>query len=148
VRHAKAGSRSDWSDDDVVRPLSKKGWAQARALAALIAPHQPVALLTSPYVRCQQTLEPLAEATSLQIVDHDALAEGSCFEDAIDLLHSVQDGTVLCSHGDVIPAAIDALVRRGLDVRDSPDLRKAATFVLHRDGDQFTFAHSWPPPGL
>jgi phosphohistidine phosphatase SixA len=148
VRHAKAGSRSDWNDDDVIRPLSKKGWAQARALAELISPHQPVALLSSPYLRCQQTLEPLADMLALPVTDHDSLTEGSRFEDAIELLHSVQDGTVLCSHGDIIPAVIDALVRRGMSLLSDPDLRKAATFVLHRDGNHFVSAHCWAPPGL
>jgi 8-oxo-dGTP diphosphatase len=147
VRHAKAGSRSDWVDDDVLRPLSKKGWAQARALVHLFTPHSPTALFTSPYVRCRQTLEPLAETLSLSITEHPALTEGAAYEDSLSLLCSVNDGTVLCSHGDVIPATIDALMRRGLHLTSTPDLRKAATFVLHRNGDEFIRADCWPPPG-
>jgi len=148
VRHAKAGSRSDWIDDDIIRPLSKKGWAQARALAQLLLAHSPNALLTSPYVRCRQTLEPLAELTSLPITEHVALIEGASFADTLSLLHEVEDGAVLCSHGDVIPATIDALIRRGLELKDEPDLRKAATFVLHRENNVFTTADCWSPPGI
>lgn len=148
VRHAKAGSRSDWHGDDLIRPLSKKGWAQSRALATRLAIHSPVALLSSRYVRCHQTLEPLAEMLKLPITEHDALTEGARFEDTLELLHDVSDLTVLCSHGDVIPATIAALVRRGMEVRDEPDWRKAATFVLYREGDQCVSAQCWPPPGI
>jgi phosphohistidine phosphatase SixA len=148
VRHAKAGSRSDWTGDDIIRPLSKKGWAQARALAQLLLTHSPKALLSSPYVRCRQTLEPLAELTSLPLTEHSALTEGASFVDTLSLLHEVEDGAVLCSHGDVIPATIDALIRRGLELKDEPDLRKAATFVLHRENGVFTTAQCWSPPGI
>jgi phosphohistidine phosphatase SixA len=148
VRHAKAGSRSDWNADDIVRPLSKKGWAQSRALASRLSAHSPVALLSSPYVRCRQTLEPLAEMLSLPITEHNALTEGARFEDTLELLGTVSNLSVLCSHGDVIPATIDALVRRGMVVRDEPDWRKASTFVLHRDGEQFVTADCWSPPGI
>ncbi len=148
VRHAKAGSRSDWHDDDLVRPLSKKGWAQSRALASRLSAHSPVALWSSPYVRCRQTLEPLAETLSLDILEHDALIEGARFEHTLELLGEVANLTVLCSHGDVIPATIDALVRRGMDVQGEPDWRKASTFVLHRVSGQFITAECWPPPGI
>lgn len=148
VRHAKAGSRSDWTGDDMIRPLSKKGWAQAKALSDILLPHSPVALISSPYLRCIQTLEPLSQATSLPITTHDALKEGASFESTLDLLNSVDEKTVLCSHGDVIPAAIDALLRRGLELFDEPDTRKGATFVLHRTNQIFTRSESWPPPSM
>jgi 8-oxo-dGTP diphosphatase len=99
-------------------------------------------------VRCRQTLEPLAETLSLDIADHDALTEGARFEDTLDLLCEVADATVLCSHGDVIPATIDALIRRGMNVQGEPDWRKASTFVLHRVSGEFITAECWPPPGI
>lgn len=148
VRHAKAGSRSEWTDDDMIRPLSKKGWKQAHALAQIFAPHSPSALISSPYLRCIQTLEPLSQAISHQIEIHDALTEGAAFEDTLALLNSVPNNAVLCSHGDVIPAAIDALLRRGMHIIGEPDTRKAATFVLHRTSDVFTTSECWAPPSV
>lgn len=85
---------------------------------------------------------------SQPIVEHVALIEGARFEDTLELLGTVANLSVLCSHGDVIPATIDALVRRGMEVRGEPDWRKASTFVLHREGDQFVTADCWPPPGI
>lgn len=148
VRHAKAGSRTDWHDDDMIRPLSKKGWTQARALVDRFALHQPPALLSSPYLRCVQTLEPLSESIGQPVQIHEALTEGASFENTLALLKSVADNTVLCSHGDVIPAAIDALLRRGLLLTTEPDTRKAATFVLHRENGVFTHGECWAPPLL
>ena len=37
VRHARAGDRDAWEDDDRLRPLDKKGWKQAEGLVGLLA---------------------------------------------------------------------------------------------------------------
>jgi broad specificity phosphatase PhoE len=67
VRHAKAGDRRVWTGEDIDRPLSKTGWAQSHALATRLLKHDPSILLSSPYVRCVQTLEPLAELSGLEV---------------------------------------------------------------------------------
>jgi 8-oxo-dGTP diphosphatase len=146
VRHAKAGSRDGFGGDDVDRPLSKAGWRQAHALAVRLAGVAPQRLLSSPYVRCVQTLEPLAERCDLELEVDDRLAEEMPFEGVLDLLDELPEGAVLCSHGDVIPATIEALVRRGMQVRGEPDWRKAATWVLHRKHGVVRRARVWPPP--
>ena len=61
VRHAKAGERRLWEDDDIDRPMSAKGWKQAELLGERLAALDVGTLLSSPYVRCVQTLEPLAK---------------------------------------------------------------------------------------
>jgi 8-oxo-dGTP diphosphatase len=147
VRHAKAGSRSAWTGDDLVRPLSNNGWAQAAALAERLALSAPPLLVSSRYVRCIQTLEPLAERLGLPITTDDRLFEGAGFVGALELLEEVPDGTVLCSHGDVIPETIDALVRRGLEIETVPDWRKASVWELDRQPDgRITNARCLPPP--
>ena len=59
-----------------------------------------------------------------------ALGRGRPFETTLALLAEVGDGAVLCSHGDVIPDLIEALVRRGTELRTPPDWRKASIWVL------------------
>ena len=54
----------------------------------------------------------------------------------------------MCSHGDVIPAILDALVRRGMTIEGMRDTRKASVWVLHKVGDDFTSAEVWAPPSL
>lgn len=147
VRHAKAGSRSDWDGDDLDRPLSKNGWWQAEALADRFAKRSIVALITSPYVRCRQTLEPIARRLDLDIATDHRLAEGEPFEPVLTLLDELPDGSVLCSHGDIVPATMAALERRGCAITGVADWRKATVWVLERDPDGLiTGAKAWPPP--
>lgn len=147
VRHAKAGSRSDWTDDDELRPLSKAGWKQAEGVAKRLAKRGPTSLLSSPYVRCRQTLEPLGEQCGLEVVIEPRLAEGSPFEPVLELLATVPDGTVLCSHGDVVPDTIAALQRRGCQLLTGADWRKATIWTIERaDDGAFTSAGVWGPP--
>lgn len=147
VRHAKAGSRSQWEGDDTLRPLSKRGRQQADAVGQRLRKLGGGSLIASPYARCVQTLEPLAHRRGVVINTDERLAEDSGFDGAIELLASVPDGSVLCSHGDVIPATIEALQRRGCEITTPPDWRKASVWVLDRnEHGQVVSAACWPPP--
>lgn len=147
VRHAKAGSRSKWDGDDHERPLSANGRVQADRLAERLAPLGPSVLLSSPYLRCVQTLQPLGARCDLEVTSEPRLAEGTPFEAALELLAEVPDGAVLCSHGDLIPDTMAALERRGCRILGEPDWRKATVWCLERTatGD-FSSAEVWPPP--
>ena len=65
-----------WADDDQLRPLDKKGRRQAQKLAAELATEDVRRVVSSPYVRCVQTVEPLAAALGLEVELDDRLAEG------------------------------------------------------------------------
>lgn len=147
VRHAKAGNRSAWDSDDLTRPLTGNGRQQSIAIAERIAPLVKGSLVSSPSVRCVQTLEPLAVRLGHAIVRDFRLAEGAGFAGALELLTSLPDGSVLCSHGDVIPETIDALVRRGCKILGEPEWRKASVWQLHRDANgAISEAAATPPP--
>ena len=147
VRHAKAGSRSDWVGDDRLRPLSAKGRMQGESLAARLVDVATGTLVSSPYLRCVETLQPLAERLGGAVRADDRLAEGTGFGGALELLAELPDGPVVCSHGDVIPETIDALQRRGASIVGEPDWRKASVWVLTRATDgTITHATAWPPP--
>ena len=60
VRHARAGDRERWTGDDRLRPLDGKGRRQADAMVAPLAGYPITRLVSSPYLRCVQTLEPLS----------------------------------------------------------------------------------------
>ena len=148
VRHAKAGERRTWDGDDIDRPLSSAGWRQSAALAERLARKEPSVLLSSPYVRCVQTLQPLGLAIDVPVTIEQRLCEDEPFEPVLDLLGEVPDRAVLCSHGDIIPATIRALVRRGMDVVSEPEWRKASVWVVKRSArGRFSRAKAWPPPG-
>lgn len=145
VRHAKAGERRTWTGDDVDRPLSKKGWRQSKAIASRLAPKGVTALYSSSYVRCMQTLEPLGDKLGLPVVAEPRLYEDEPFEPVLELLGDVENGAVLCSHGDIIPATIQALQRRGMEVHTPADWRKSSIWVLRRKKGRVTHGKVWPP---
>ncbi len=146
LRHAKAGSRSGWLGPDETRPLSKSGREQAEGTSRALAEWPIKRILSSPYVRCVDTVVPLATKLGLTVETTPVLAEGHDARPAIELLASVPDHTVLCSHGDLIPEVIQMLERRGMAVEGEPDWRKGATWVIERDGDEFVRASAIPPP--
>jgi 8-oxo-dGTP diphosphatase len=146
VRHAQAGDRKDWDGDDRVRPLTAPGLAQARHLDERFASIPVALVLSSPYVRCMQTVEPLAHSHGLSVEPTKQLKEGKSFAGVLELLETVPDHTVLCSHGDVIPETIAALYRRGMEITSAEDWRKGSTWVIERDGDTFPSALALPPP--
>jgi 8-oxo-dGTP diphosphatase len=146
VRHAKAGERRVWEGDDEARPLSKHGWRQSEAIAERLAKKGATSLYSSPYVRCMQTLQPLGQRLGVEIETERRLSEGEPFEPVLELLGEVATGAVLCSHGDIVPAVIQALARRGMEVETRPDWRKGTIWVLKRKGDRITKGKVWPPP--
>jgi len=110
IRHADAGSRERWEDgDDRLRPLSKKGRRQAEGLVKSLAAIPLERILSSPYRRCVETVEPLAAELHLDVEQRTELAEGADPVDVGRLLNEVGGTTVaLCTHGDVIAGLIGA----------------------------------------
>ena len=146
VRHGAAGDRQSWSGDDSLRPLSRRGEMQAAGLAKTLADHRIETILTSPYVRCVQTVQPLAEASGLNFVEHPALAEGEGGKASRDLIRSlIGTNAVLCSHGDVIPAVMQWMINKGLTLKSDFDCKKGSTWEVMVRGGVFHKARYLPP---
>jgi phosphohistidine phosphatase SixA len=131
VRHAKAGDRDRWGPRDDLRPITAKGEAQAEALVGQLSVFEIDRVLSSPYLRCTQTVAPLAAARGLAVEPADDLAEGEG-PAGLALVRSLLDGagyTVLCTHGDVVEEVLD-----GLGVQRDDFTRKGATWVLTAGG--------------
>ncbi|MEY2959910.1 MAG: hypothetical protein RLZZ01_2478, partial [Actinomycetota bacterium] len=144
-----AGERRLWEANDLDRPLSKKGWKQSEALAKRLSRLEPSVLLSSQYVRCVQTLEPLGVRIRRPITIEPRLTEDEPFEPVLDLLTEVPARAVMCSHGDIIPATIEALRRSGTELRTPVDWRKSSVWVLKRDKrSRIVAATVWPPPNV
>ena len=153
VRHAKAGSRNDFDGDDRERPLTHNGRQQAAALATRLAALSPSIIVSSPYRRCVETVEPLAVAVGSEVRLDEALGEFFIERSQpeallMTLVQSLPDRAVVCSHGDVIPAIINALEDRGMHIHGEPQWQKASVWVLEHDGKQFVTASAWPPPAV
>jgi 8-oxo-dGTP diphosphatase len=147
VRHADAGSRGRSDGPDELRQLSARGRRQADALCDLLADAGIERLVASPYIRCIDTLAPLAKHLGLEVESDQRLAEGMGFVGALELAEDVRgSAAAICSHGDVIPDLLEALVRRGTKLKDEPRWQKASTWVLTRDSEGFSKARYLPPP--
>src|SRR6478609_9257393 len=109
VRHAKAGSRNGWIGPDEARPLTRAGREQAEAIMRALAERPVPRALSSPYRRCVETLQPLAAKLGLPVEMVEVLAEGVSAAVVVEFMTALPDDSVLCSHGDVIPAVIDVL---------------------------------------
>ncbi|MEO8293415.1 MAG: phosphoglycerate mutase family protein [Actinomycetota bacterium] len=148
VRHAKAGDRRAWTEDDRLRPLSKKGRRQAEALVGAFSGLGVGRVLSSPYVRCEQTVRPLALDRGLSLDLTEALAEGAPLEGLLEIIADLDDvALVACGHGDLLPAMIDHLRRRGVPTDDGAT-KKGSTWLLERERGAIVRARYLPPPAV
>jgi len=150
VRHAEAESRSGWSAPDVLRPLSNRGRRQAAGLVHLLGDQVAIArLVSSPSLRCIETLAPLAAVLGLSLEIADALAEGAEPKDAVELGRTAAHAgpaLVLCSHGDLIPKVLELLhTSDGIDLGRSPRCQKGSTWRLEGDPGRLRTATYLPP---
>lgn len=149
VRHAKAGDRRDWTSDDRLRPLSRRGQRQAEGLVEALADVNVDRVLSSPYVRCMETVVPLAGMRGLAVEPVDALSEGAPLEGALALVrkHAHHDA-VMCMHGDVLPALLEHYEDRDVPFDDAPTWPKGCTWILDVDttGEVVAARYLQPPP--
>ena len=156
VRHAKAGSRSQWDGDDDQRPLSSSGREQAARLADLLPLFGPDRLFSAPLERCRATIGPLASALGLPVGDEPALAEKAYEKDpdagleCVLKLAALPGVTVVSSQGGVIPEVVRALAKDSphplaVDPSDVP-ARKASTWVLGFSGSALDSADYYSHP--
>ena len=113
IRHGHAGTKERWKGDDRLRPLDARGLRQATCLADVLVPLAPGALLSSPLLRCVQTVEPTAAATGLVVEETDALVPDAV-PAALALVRTLAatDAAwppVLCTHGEVLGEVLVAL---------------------------------------
>jgi phosphohistidine phosphatase SixA len=102
LRHVWAGDRDDWDGPDHLRPLDDRGRLQAQLLPQVLDGRPVARIVSSPYTRCVQSVEPLAYALDLSVETRDELAEGAFEERWRPLLTELASGDVVaCVHGDI-----------------------------------------------
>lgn len=169
VRHAKSHSRDRWwGKPDRERPLSPAGHDQSRTLARELRAAGPLAALySSPYLRCTQTLAPLAQAAGLPVTSEESLAEVTALPAfdggdgwvasawlggrALGFVETVLEKhagarVVACTHGDVIPALLALLAGRDGLVVETVRVRKGARSSLTFDGPRCVVATPFRAP--
>jgi phosphohistidine phosphatase SixA len=130
VRHAHAGSQKRWSGPDHDRPLSVRGQEQAGRLPEALRDYPVASILSSPTVRCLDTVIPLGHHRGVQVEPVSCLGVQVPVERLLELvLDPSLHAAVLCGHGEQIRGVLRLLaesVRFGGPLR----LEKGSTWIL------------------
>jgi 8-oxo-(d)GTP phosphatase len=150
VRHASAGHKDDWGADDLLRPLDAQGGLDALLLASLLACFAPSArVISSPALRCIETVRPFAEGFGGSVEAEAALAvpgraedlpltrtgSGDTFRHLFRDLVTAARPAVVCLHRENLPTALEAACSAlgapspGTD--SDPSLPKGGFWVVH-----------------
>ena len=114
IRHAWAGDRDEWEGDDRRRPLDERGRKQAERLVEELADRQIERILSSPYGRCVQTVEPLARARGLEIELRDELGEKRQVPEGVQLAEQFKGQAVaICVHGGLSEELVGQNLKKG-----------------------------------
>lgn len=115
VRHAKAKPRSSWSRAEGERPLAATGRRQAAAVSRLLQAWGPERILSSPWVRCVQTVSPYVNQRSAKLKLVDALTERDAARkpgrarNAVERVFDKRRPVAICTHRPVLPLVFSVL---------------------------------------
>ncbi|GAB3517745.1 NUDIX hydrolase [Arthrobacter monumenti] len=143
LRHAKAKPRSSWTLAEGDRTLVASGQRQAKAVGRLLTAWGPNRALTSPWVRCVQTLKPYAKTAKLKIKQIDALTEAS-HKRQPKKARAVAEGVfekrkpvIICTHRPVLPTLLEVFAPKMSDEdaaklpTSDPYLSPGEIIILH-----------------
>ncbi|MCL3817566.1 NUDIX hydrolase [Aeromicrobium wangtongii] len=111
LRHGKAVPRSA-DVEDLQRPLTSSGAARAKQLVPVLDAYGIRRVVSSPAVRCAQTVEPYAHSISTFLEIDDRLSEETTagqVQRSIDALRDRKKPVVLCTHRPTLPWVLEAI---------------------------------------
>jgi phosphohistidine phosphatase SixA len=149
VRHADAGDKRSWTGPDRLRPLSSTGCRQAEGLVVRLEDYPVDRILSSPTLRCQQTMQPLARDRYLKIEPLAALGlDASPTQLRAVFWDRALRNVVLCTHGEMIGRLLAELVAEGLVVEDPLDWPEGSTWLLQRTNQRQVYGRLLAPLAL
>ncbi len=148
IRHAEAGERAAWTRPDLERPLTRVGRRQSAALVARFARIPLTQLVSSPYVRCIQTLEPLAEVLGIRVQARDELREGEPigYVEKTVLDAATEGPAAICVHGDGLSGLLGSLAERDVPLEGSVDDHAKGSVWILRIADGVIVSGRYEPP--
>jgi broad specificity phosphatase PhoE len=174
--HLEAADRNEWKGAPDDRPLTDVGRKQGERIAEELSAQPVDALVSSPALRCRESLEALAAKTGLSIevvpgfkdtsgykapegwgnADRTgpdplggAQSAGSAYAALSELVERFPDRrVVLCSYGDIVPALLAFLSGAyGVDM-PAKNNKKGAIFSVQIEGKSVTLATAEPSAGF
>jgi 8-oxo-(d)GTP phosphatase len=138
VRHTKALERGDWDAEDSKRTLDERGITQSEQLIQHLEPFGIDEIYSSNYIRCVQTVTPLAQSRGLKITEIPNLNEANFEFDperAISFANAVKQdekNILICSHNPVIPTMLRGILNTKLKNKDLIKLEPGDAWIVHR----------------
>ena len=156
VRHGSAGHKSQWQEDDDLRPLDSRGKQQADILARLLGCFGAARVLSSPAERCMASVRSFASRVGLHVEAEPAFAlpapngKKAARQAAEKLAQAARAASaaaadarpvVICAHRENLPHLLNAACDQlGAKPPSGQPLRKAEFWVLHRAAGQLAGA--------
>jgi 8-oxo-dGTP diphosphatase len=155
LRHAAAQSRKAWLDagqaDDLLRPLTARGQAQARRLAPVLACFGPARVVSSSAERCLATVRPYAALVGVPVAAEPAFLPGApevAMRDRITALAADGQPLLVCGHRENLPGLLAAVCGNlGAPVPPGSALTKGAFWALQLSQGRVTSAEQHSLPG-
>ena len=140
LRHTEALERSSWDEPDELRPLTKQGIADARALVPPFTALGLTRMVSSDAVRCVDSVQPFADAIGMPVELQPVLSEERYIEHPLGAEKLTRallaDGarTVVCSHRPVLPEVIQAAAEQAPELAPKEPLDVGDFVVFHHRG--------------
>lgn len=142
LRHAPATSRLGWFGYDGDRTLTDEGLKVAKRLVPLLSAFGPKRLVTSPWKRCVDTIQPFAKQKKLKLIERIQLSERKNTNRPKSTENVVRDeifkakNSLICSHRPALPSILDEIAKRadlqlGLQLHQARSL-KPGDFAIIR----------------
>jgi 8-oxo-dGTP pyrophosphatase MutT (NUDIX family)/phosphohistidine phosphatase SixA len=138
LRHTKALERGDWDEEDSQRTLNEVGLDQAQLLIKHLEPFAIEEVYTSDYLRCVQTVTPMAHSRGLGITQVPSLNEETFETDPLrsvsfaNALKQDEKNILICSHNPVIPTMLRGILNTKLKNKDLIKLEPGDAWIVHR----------------
>ena len=136
LRHASAGPRLSMPSLDAARELDRTGRREASLLRGSLAGYSIDLIVSSPLVRCVQTVGPLGKALGVDVEVRRELEPGATRKDALRLLRELPPTALVCTHREVLESVFDVAI----------ECEKGGAWVVERRGRSLTPVAYLPPP--
>ncbi|MGW0664643.1 NUDIX hydrolase [Streptodolium elevatio] len=138
LRHCGAVARTSHRDGDADRPLTAAGRLQAAALGDILAAYGPAAVLSSPSLRCLESVDPYCRRAGVAVEVVPALSEEGHADrpdaagELLKVLVAQSAPVIICTHRPVLPSLLRSVGRAGQPGRDPNELLLPGEFLaLH-----------------
>ena len=120
---------------------------QADDIAEILSRQAVAAIFSSPYLRCVQTVEPLARQLKLAVLHAAELAEGRGIRGLYRFFDDRKlDNAVLCTHGDLMWELVEDLSNRRILPAFREEFDKGSTWVVEVEDGEPANARYIPAP--